>query len=76
MYRSKVFSFPLEKDRAVLWGGGVWYFYTLGRGCSKVAEMELSTTANICLSAGLAVAFLLQFTQMKVEYGKENVVSS
>lgn len=44
--------------------------------CSKVAEMELSTTVNICLSAGLMVTFLPQFTQMKLKDGRKKVVSS
>lgn len=44
--------------------------------CSKVAEMELSTTVNICLSAGLTVTFLPQFTQMKLKDGRKKVVSS
>lgn len=39
--------------------------------CSKVAEMELSTTVNICLSAGLTVTFLPQFTQMKLKDGRK-----
>lgn len=44
--------------------------------CSKVAEMELSTTVNIYISAGLTVTFLPQFTQMKLKEVREKVVSS
>lgn len=44
--------------------------------CSKVAGMELSTTVNICLSAGLTVTLLPQFTQMKLKDGRKKVVSS
>jgi len=47
-----------------------------GSVCSKVAEMELSPTVNICLSAGLVVTFPHQFTQMKLKDGRKKVLSS